>query len=357
MKTSHGLVMDGFVRGGTSSGNSQNKMHKITEGSNLLNVNAKTASTKIKSAAQGVHQRAQRSQTLMRSAVKKPADIARSVNSNVRQADIKRVKPTQQVDSSRLARVQSIDKNNKVRRFGHGTHASSAKATPQKAEVGEIVSRTPAAKTQSSTSSTELSRPLPSMVTSVSHQHLERMLDEALTNADAHKKVRYGRIPNQGLWQRIQNIPRWLSVGTVIVILVLICGFIAVTKVPQIAVRVAATKAHINAQVPGYTPSGFSFSGPVSYSDGKVSIKFKANDSSAREFTLNQTSSKMSSKSLEDKVVPDNTQVQTSVVNGNTVYIYGQSNDAAWVNNGIQYTIKDGANLNSDQLLKIASSF
>jgi hypothetical protein len=85
-------------------------------------------------------------------------------------------------------------------------------------------------------------------------------------------------------------------------------------------------------------------------------MKFKANDSSAREFTVSQASSKMSSKSLEDKVVPDNVQVQTSVVNGTTVYIYGENNDAAWVNNGMQYTIKDAASLNSDQILKIANS-
>jgi hypothetical protein len=48
--------------------------------------------------------------------------------------------------------------------------------------------------------------------------------------------------------------------------------------------------------------------------------------------------------------------VQTSVVNGTTVYIYGQTNDAAWVNNGVQYTVQDKASLNSDQLLKIANS-
>jgi hypothetical protein len=127
-------------------------------------------------------------------------------------------------------------------------------------------------------------------------------------------------------------------------------------KVPVIAVRVASAKAHIHAQLPGYTPSGFSFSGPVSYSDGKVRISFKSNDSSNRQFTISQSDSKMSSKSLQDQVVPQNTQVQTSIVNGTTVYIFGQGNDAAWVNNGIQYIVKDSASLNSDQLLKIASS-
>jgi hypothetical protein len=40
-------------------------------------------------------------------------------------------------------------------------------------------------------------------------------------------------------------------------------------------------------------------------------------------------------------------------VAGNTVYIYGARNDAAWVNNGVLYTIKDYAGLTSDQIIKI----
>jgi hypothetical protein len=194
------------------------------------------------------------------------------------------------------------------------------------------------------------------MVTSTSHQQLERMLDEALTRADSHKNQRRSHKPNQTLLQKAVAAPRWWSIGAAMFIVGIIAIFIAINKIPQVAVRVAAARAHISAEVPGYTPAGFSFTNPVAYSDGKVSMKFKANDSSAREFTVSQASSKMSSKSLEDKVVPDNVQVQTSVVNGTTVYIYGENNDAAWVNNGMQYTIKDAASLNSDQILKIANS-
>jgi hypothetical protein len=344
--------MDGFVRGG-GSGN-QGKIPKITEASNLLN--AKAASS-IKSAAQGVHQRAQRSQTLMRSAVKKPATLARTVNSGVKQADIRRAKRPQ-VDQARMARVQTIDKNTKVRRFGHGVHApASARASAKGAEEGEVISRAPqSSNTKTSSSKSLIHKPLPSMVASASHQQLERMLDEALTRADAHKKGRLGRMPNQSLLQRIKAVPKWMSIGTAVAVAAIVALFVAVNKVPSVAVKVASAKAHVSAQLPGYTPAGFSFSGPVNYSDGKVSIRFKSNDSSNRQFTISQTDSKMSSKSLQDKVVPQDTQVQTAVVNGTTVYIYGQSNDAAWVNNGIQYVVKDGANLNSDQLLKIASS-
>jgi hypothetical protein len=344
--------MDGFVRGSAGQGNTPTNSPKITEASNLLS--PKAASTKIKSAAQGVHQRAQRSQTLMRTAVKKPAlNLAKAVANSPKKPDIQ--SRTNHVDSSRLARVQSIDKNNKVRRFGHGVNAQAPKAAhAQKAEVGEVMPRKNEAKPSSTAA--ESTRPLPSMVTSVSHQNLERMLDEALTRADAHKRSKRGQMHDQSIVQKIMNAPRWLSIGTSAVILVLLASYIAMNRVPSVAVRVAATKAHIKAQVPAYIPSGFSFVGPVKYTEGSVSIKFKANDSSNREFTVKQTGSKMSNKSLEDKIVPKDTQVQTSVVNGNTVYIYGQGNDAAWVNNGIQYTIADGANLNSDQLLKIASS-
>jgi hypothetical protein len=355
--------MDGFMKGSSSSGASQTNIPKITEASNLLI--PKGASNKLRTAAQGVHNRAQRSQTLMRTAVKKPANLAKTVNSGVRQAqaDIKRPKAPQ-IDRSRMSRVQAINKNSNVRRFGHAVHAPAAsKAAPHKApakvEQAEVVSRPAARQTAASTTSSSTSlihKPLPSLITSASHQQLERMLDEALTRADAHKRGHAGRLPNQSLLQKVKSMPRWLSLGSALAVAIIAAVFIAVNKVPAIAVRVASAKAHIHAELPGYTPSGFSFSGPVSYSDGKVSIQFKANDSSNRQFTISQSGSKMSSKSLEDNVVPDNTQVQTSIVNGTTVYIYGQNNDAAWVNNGMKYVVKDAASLNSDQLLKIASS-
>jgi hypothetical protein len=340
--------MDGFMKGSSGSSNAPKKIHKITEASNLLG--AKAASTKIRSAAQGVHERAQRSQTLMRTAVKKPA-IAAKTSIQTRKPDIVRAKGSQ-IDSSRLARAQSIDKNLKVRHFGHGVSAP-AKSQVKKAEVGEVLPK----KTEAKAATTkELAKPLPSMVTSVSHQHLERMLDEALTRADAHKRLKRGHLPNQSLWQKLKNAPRWLTIGATLVVLILLAGYITMSRVATVAVRVAGAKAHVNAKVPAYVPSGFSFVGPVDYHDGSVNVKFKSNDGSDREFTLKQNSSNMSSKSLEDQVVPQNVQVQTSVVNGTTVYIYGQTNDAAWVNNGVQYTVQDKASLNSDQLLKIANS-
>lgn len=256
------------MRGSAASGNAPGKMNKITEASNLLSPRA--ASSKIKTAAQGVHQRAQRSQTLMRSAVKKPAA---SLNKQASSAPKQKVieSRTSHIDHGRLARVQSIDKNTKVRRFGHGVHPVAAKKHASDRRTKEA----PSSAAQSTGNNTALSRPLPSLLTSVSHQQLERMLDEALTNADAHKKAMRDH-SSKGLWQRIKGAPRWLTIGVTFIVVAVIGTFVAMNKVPHVAVRVAASKAHVDAKLPAYTPSGFSFAGPVSYTEGNVSIKYKA---------------------------------------------------------------------------------
>jgi hypothetical protein len=340
LKTSHGLVIDGFVRGTHYSGASHSNS-KIKEASNLLN--ASPAKNKLKNTAQTVHRGAQRSQTLMRGIVQKPTNS---------RPDIQRLRPkpsSSDISPARILRAKSTAKNPGVRRFGH-IPANDKAVKPGKAMVrGEVVNKSAyAAQTKA------LTKPLPSMVTSVSHQQLERLLDQALTNADAHKKAFRGHLPNPNLWQRIKQAPKLLTVSVALALVLLIGGFLAWRNIPQIAMKVAAIRAHVSAQVPSYTPSGFAYASPVNYGNGAVSMKFKASDSGDRTYTVTQKSSDMTSKSLADAAVPKNTQVQTSQVDGTTVYIYGPKNDAVWVNHGVQNIIKNEANLNSDQLLKIA---
>lgn len=338
--------MDGFMGGSASSGNSSNKTHKIRENTNLLK--SPNTSTRFKAAAQGVHQRAQRSQTLMRSAVKKPAQaVSSAANTTTRLMQPKA--RVASVDKSRVSRAQAVSQDAKVRRFGHVVKDIPAKPYT----AAQSASKSPASAAARTSANSVLYKPLPSMVTSASQRQLERMLDEALTRADAHKRAFRA---NANIWQKIKFAPRWQSVGATLLAIVLLTAFVAWQKVPQVAMRVAATRAHVNAHIPGYVPSGFSFAGPVHYDQGSVSVNYQANGNTSRTFTLTQKSSNLDSKSLADSVVPKNTQVQTSVVQGTTVYIYGENNDAAWANHGVTYTIHDTANLNSDQLLKIAGS-
>ena len=86
-------------------------------------------------------------------------------------------------------------------------------------------------------------------------------------------------------------------------------------------------------------------------------MKFKSNADPSRAFTITQQASDWDSASLLANYVSSASQTfQTSQIRGNTVYIYGEGDNATWVNNGIWYTINDRAGLNPDQLLKIAES-
>jgi hypothetical protein len=341
------------MRSGATGSNPPKTNAKITEQTNLLN--PKMAAPRLKSAAQGMHQRAQRSQTLMRSAVKKPAKALSSATTNRPSRSMQAATRHATLDKGRLNRASAISMNNKVERFGYlQAKAAPKKENLQKSQPGQKQNKSSA--NASASSNSVLYKPLPSMVTSASHRQLERMLDEALTKADSHKKAPSNHSAKPSRLQKLKFAPRWLSISISIFAVVLLSAFVTWQKVPQVTMRLAASKAHVNARVPAYVPSGFSYVSPVHYSDGSVTVKFQANGNSARIFTLTQKSSHMESKSLADSVVPSNAQVQTATVNGTTVYIYGSGNDAAWVNNGVAYTIKDSADLNSEQLLKIANS-
>src|SRR5689334_9916476 len=95
--------MDGFMKGPSSGGSNLHpkRSHKITESSNLIS--AKPIANRLKSTAQNVHQRAQRSQTLMRSVVRKPEakQPALQAHSNVLK------KHTNSVDPKKLSHAQA----------------------------------------------------------------------------------------------------------------------------------------------------------------------------------------------------------------------------------------------------------
>ena len=93
--------------------------------------------------------------------------------------------------------------------------------------------------------------------------------------------------------------------------------------------------------------------GPAKAQSGAVTINFKSAANPYQTYAISEAQSNLSSTSLVQTVVPKGKSLQTSQVDGNTVYIYGPSNDAAWVNNGVLYTIKDTAGLSSDELIKI----
>ena len=303
---------------------------------------SKTAS-RPKTTAHGLHTRHMHSKTLMRKVVKKPSlSKADSSQKPVRAR-------SQEVSPVRESRARTVMKHAKVNRFG--TLPSAAAATTRAA----VQPLKPHLKRNASSSKAEIVSPrAPSMITSVSHQKLERLLDEALVKADAHKQMMRGNRSSR--LGRVKRLPRWLSIGFALLILTVLAAAIIWRNLPSVAMHVAAARAHVKAAMPSYTPSGYGFTNPIEYKNGSVTLQYIDKISGAPGFTLTQKTSNWDSASLAANALPKDVPVQTSQVNGTTVYVYGTSNDAAWVNHGVLYDLKNKGSLTSDQVMKIVES-
>lgn len=137
--------------------------------------------------------------------------------------------------------------------------------------------------------------------------------------------------------------------------LVLFAGYLTYLNVPNISVRVAAAQAGINASYPGYHPDGYKLNGPVAYSDGQVQIKFAANTGD-NSFTLKQSRSTWDSSALLENYVKQKAGDEYSISQEKGITIYNYDNSAAWVSGGILYTVDGNAPLSPDQIRKIATS-
>ncbi len=350
-KRSPGKVIDGFIRKTTSKGALMDYANKAKSTvSPLITTPASAAGTGIRRSAQSVHRGAQRSKTLMRGGLSKP--VAAKNQPGATSTGIKNYDGI--INPLRVTRSKSVSKSPKIKHYGM-TGRTVDQNQPNKTVTSMVREVVPSKRATTANLATT-THPLPSMITSVSHHQIERLLDQALFRADAHRKALRGQLPGQNRLQRLLAKPKLLTVGTGLLAVALLAGFFAWQNVPQVSMRLAASSAHVQASIPGYTPAGFSFNGPISHTGDAVKMNFTANADTARSFAITQQSSSEDSASLAANNLPASSEVQTSQINGTTVYIYGNKNDATWVNHGVRYTIEDKASLNSDQILKIANS-
>jgi hypothetical protein len=317
-----------------STSRSTNKGGQVIDGF----VKASLGKKGLVSSAHKLHRGTERAQTLMRGALKKPTNATPRVQ-----------KPTS-IDYHREFRAKKITKDERVNRFGHPVATSQPQVPIQSSRKN---THTPKSAHTTNKSIINKNVVVPSLVASASHQKLERMLDAALTQADAHKKaLKYEAARH--FWQKPGFLGRRRGMKISLFLLFIFTGvlFAAWQKMPALSVKLAGAKAHIGASVPTYKPEGYSLAAPATVQNGSVVLKYKGSNNSD-SFELAQTESHMTSSNLPQMVIPKGTQVQTSQVQGNTVYIYGPSNDAAWVNNGMLYTLKDKSKLSSDEIIKI----
>lgn len=169
------------------------------------------------------------------------------------------------------------------------------------------------------------------------------------STSQGHRRHKAARPIKQSVWSRFATLA---AAGGA---LVLVAGYFTYLNMPNLSVRVAAAQAGIDASYPGYHPSGYSLNGPVAYNHGQVSMTFGSNGG-PNKFSLVQSKTGWDSSAVLDNYVQPKAgeNYVTSRDSGLTIYTFDDS--AAWVNNGILYTIEGDAPLSIDQVQRMATS-
>ncbi len=174
----------------------------------------------------------------------------------------------------------------------------------------------------------------------------EKLIKERLAEVDDTAKT-----PKEKWYARK---PRMATILTTSLALLLLGGYVTYMNLPMISMKVAASRAGVNATMPSYRPDGYGLDGPITYSPGQVNINYKSTTNDTT-FKLSQAPSNWDSQAVLDNYVAKQTETYlTFQERGIKVYTF--ENKAAWVNGGLFYTVEGTANLSSDQVLRLATS-
>jgi len=264
-----------------------------------------------------IHGSLQRSQTLIRRAIKKPTTV-----------------PSNRPKSK--GGTMDIARSNKIARFAPYPISSSRPETLKPdiiAKKHPILTKVNAKRTDSK----------PESKTSQEIKH------SAIVAALAKPPVKTARR------SFLQRHPRSFFVSIIVIFVVIVGGYLTYLNLPGLSVRIAAVQAGISATYPDYRPDGYKLDGPVGFSNGQVTINFVANTGTSR-FSIKQSKSTWDSSAVLDNVVRPaaGEKYVTNQEHGLTIYTY--DGNATWVNGGILYNIEGDAPLSGDQLRHIATS-
>lgn len=289
--------------------------------------------------SQNIHRVTQKSATLNRAFVKKVAHAQAQTQSVSVPAQI--IKKQATTSTPKVATHQSPT----ITRFA--PHPTGAKPAVRHMDIGPkahpIVT-----KAQERIQNT----PKPSVVpvahaVKPSHVIKNEAISEAMAKAPTHTaKAKPVKQPRKH--------SRTLSLMSASLALIMLAGYFTYLNMPNLSVRVAAAQAGFDATYPGYHPDGYRIN-KVAYTEGQVGIQYVANGSD-QEFTVKQEKSVWDSSALLANYVEPTSKggYIPHSEQGITVYIF--DNNAAWVNDGIRYTINGNAPLSSEQVLNIATS-
>lgn len=146
------------------------------------------------------------------------------------------------------------------------------------------------------------------------------------------------------------------SVGLSVVGVVLLGIYVWQINYPNLALKVASSKAGISASIPTNLPNGWKISGDIQTSPGSIGYKLSSSDGK-KYVAVNQMKTDWDSQAMAENYLNSKTDSYTALqTHGLTIYLY-KNNQASWVNHGTWYRI-EGSNhgLNQDQIIKMATS-
>ena len=283
----------------------------------------KAASVHAPHPSHAMHQTMQKSQTLNRRIVKKAGPTISSHK-----------KPSVRPD---------IVRHSAVRRFvPQQTASDTASSEPAERHVPHPIAQK-AHQKQAAMQMKSQAQPAPKPAAIIKQEAVQESLEAAPSHSANHEQV------------KTRRFPRIMSVASASLALILLGGYFTYLNMPSLSVRVAAAQAGVNATFPSYHPDGYSLNGPVAYTQGQVSMKFASN-AGPQNFTVSQSKTSWDSSAVLDNYIKEKAgdNYITYDEHGLTIYTYG--GNAAWVNDGVLYTISGDAPLSGDQIRHIATS-
>lgn len=181
------------------------------------------------------------------------------------------------------------------------------------------------------------------------------LIDAALLRSTSHEQPAHKLSKRKHRVARKLGLsPLFVSVTAAVVAVVILGAFFTFQNLPQLAMRIASSKAGVHASLPSYRPNGFALNGSINYAPGQVSFDFRAPDN--REYRITQTKSAWNSETLQKTYFDNNKQeFQVRQDRGRSIFVYNGSN-VTWVDNGILYKIEASSGFGTDQLLRLAAS-
>lgn len=301
------------------------------------------------------HRRTQRSQTLHRSALKRPEGLSVDTNG-----------PVTVGRSSMITRFSSHKAHKASKPLHHSERHENA--SPIKGKLLATKQDRLPASTQTNSETQPTAAPAPQTRISTEREAVARTAPSAVhipaasLSGNALKEQLIREQLNEVEQQhstleppaKTRRAPRAATIIASISALILLGGYLTYLNMPSLSMRVAAAQAGIDASYPSYQPAGYSFSGPVAFSPGEVRVNFQSNTNDYRYSLIQRASGWDSHAVLDNYVLKETQQYATLQERGLTIYL--MQNKAAWVNGGVLYVIDGNAPLSSEQIQKIASS-